>query len=67
VQRLVVEPDLAMGTCGIVEPGDGAQGRGLAGAVAAQQREDLAFVHIEADALHDVALAVIGMQVPTER
>jgi hypothetical protein len=52
-----------MGDLGIVEPRDGAQGRGLAGAVAAEQGEDLAFVHVEADALHDVALAVVGMHV----
>ena len=40
-----------------------AQRRGLAGAVAAEQRDDLAFAHLEADAVQDVALAVEGVQV----
>ena len=39
-----------------------AQRRGLAGAVAAEQRHDLAFAHLEADAVQDVALAVKGVQ-----
>ena len=39
-----------------------AQGRGLAGAVAAEQRGDLAFRDLEADAMQDMALAVIGVQ-----
>ena len=39
-----------------------AQRRGLAGAVAAEQRDDLALAHLEADAVQDVALAVEGVQ-----
>jgi hypothetical protein len=39
-----------------------AQGRGLAGAVAAEQRGHLAFGGFEADAVQDVALAVIGVE-----
>src|SRR6202011_2931493 len=39
-----------------------AQGRGLAGAVAAEQRRDLALGDLEADAMQDVALAVEGVQ-----
>ena len=39
-----------------------AQGRGLAGAVAAEQRRDLAFRDLEADAMQDMALAVIGVE-----
>ena len=38
VQRLVVEPDLAVLELGGVDPGDGAERRGLAGAVAAEER-----------------------------
>jgi hypothetical protein len=63
VERLVIKPDLAVGDLGIVEAGDGAQGRGLAGPVAPQQGKDFAFVHIEVHALNDVALTVVGMQV----
>jgi hypothetical protein len=36
---------------------------GLAGAVAAQKRDDLPFMHLEADAVQNVALAIIGVQV----
>ena len=41
---------------------EAAQGRGLAGAVAAQQGDDLALAHLEADAMQDMALAVEGVQ-----
>ena len=34
-----------------------------ADAIAAQQTDDLAFPHVETDAVQDVALAVIGVQV----
>src|SRR5262249_10513337 len=44
------------------QPHDAAQRRRLAGAVAAEQRHDLAFADLEADAVQDVALAVIGME-----
>ena len=39
----------------------GAQGRGLAGAVAAEQRDGLALADVEIDAVQDVALAVPGL------
>ena len=39
-----------------------AQRRRLAGAIAAEQRDDLAFAHVEADAMQDMALAVKGVQ-----
>jgi len=39
-----------------------AQGRGLAGAVAAEQRGDPPFRDLQADAMQDVALAVKGLQ-----
>ena len=64
VQRFVIKPQLALPELGVVQPGDGAQRRGLAGAVASEQRDDLAFAHIEADSLDDVALAVVGVDVP---
>ena len=39
------------------------QRRGLAGAVAAEQRHHLARLHVESDAVQDVRLAVPGLQV----
>src|SRR5690606_3983590 len=63
VQRLAVEPDLAGGQVRIVDAGDRAQRRRLARAVASEQRDDLALVDVEGDALHDVALAVVGVHV----
>src|SRR5690606_6254766 len=63
VDGLAVEPDLAGLQRGVVDAGDGAQRRGLAGAVAAEQSQDLAVADIEAHALHDVALAVIGVDI----
>ena len=39
-----------------------AQRRGLAGAVAAQQGGDLALGDLQADAMQDMALAVIGVE-----
>ena len=39
-----------------------AQRRAFAGAVASQQGGDLAFLHFKADAMQDVALAVIGVK-----
>ncbi len=48
---------------GLVGAGDGAQRRGLAGAVAAQQRHDAALGHVEAHALDDVALAIVGVHI----
>src|SRR5690606_18629299 len=63
VDRLAVQPDGAGMQAGIVDAGDGAQGRGLAGAVAAEQSQDLAVADVEGYTLHDVALAVIGVDV----
>ena len=42
---------------------DRLQRRGLAGAVAAEQRHDLARLHVEAHAVQDVALAVPAVEV----
>src|SRR5690606_35720236 len=41
----------------------GAKRRGLAGAVAAEKCDDIALVNLEADALHDIALAIIGVDI----
>ena len=43
------------------EPHDALDGRGLAGAVAAEQRHRLALAHLERHVVQDVALAVIGV------
>src|SRR5262249_56546129 len=64
LQWLAGEPDLATRQGRAVHTGDAAQRRGLAGAVAAEERQNLALFYLERDALHDVALAVIGMQIP---
>ena len=63
MDRIAIEPDFASLKLRIVNARDGAQGRGLAGAVSAQQCKDLAVPHVEGDALHDVALAIIGVQI----
>ena len=42
---------------------DGEDGRGLAGAVAAEQADDLALPHGQRDAVQDVAVAVVGVDV----
>src|SRR5579883_2823374 len=42
---------------------EAAERRRLAGAVAAEKRDDLALAHLQADAMQDVALAVISVQV----
>jgi hypothetical protein len=44
------------------QPHDAAQGGCLAGAVAAEQCDELAFAHLESDIVQDVALPVIGME-----
>ena len=36
------------------QPGDGVQGRGLAGAVRTDQRHDLTVIHVQADVLDRV-------------
>src|SRR3546814_15009510 len=64
MQRLVVEPDFAVRQMRLGEARDGAQCRGLAGAVAPEQGDDLPFVPIEADVLDDVALAVESLEAP---
>ena len=43
------------------EAGDAAQRRGLAGAVATEERDDLAFGHAQRQAVKDVAEAVVGV------
>jgi hypothetical protein len=45
------------------DPHDRFQRRGLAGAVAAEQRDHLAGIHIEIDAVKDVGFAVPGLEV----
>ena len=45
----------------MVEPVDRAQRRRLAGAVRAEQRDDLAVAHLEGDALERVDRAVVGV------
>ena len=56
---LAVEADLAGGAH---HPGDGAQHRGLAGAVGTKQGADLARIQIEADLVEGLILAVIGVE-----
>ena len=48
---------------GMDEAHDGLERRALADAVAAQQADDLALADVERDAVQDVALAVVGVQV----
>ena len=45
------------------EAGDGAQDRGLAGAVGADQRDGLALVHLERHALQRVDVVVVELDV----
>ena len=40
---------------------DGAQGRGLAGAIAAQKHGQLAFGHLQVDAMQNVVLGDVGL------
>jgi tripartite-type tricarboxylate transporter receptor subunit TctC len=61
VNPLSVEPDLA--AAGADPAGDGLDHRGLADAVAAEHPQHLARPHRQADALHDVAGAVMSVQV----
>src|SRR5690606_19097320 len=63
VDGRVAQPDFAALELRIERPRQRAQGGGFAGAVAAEQCDDVAFVDLEADALHDIALAVIGVDV----
>ena len=58
---LAAEPDLAAAR--VVEPVDRAQGRRLARAVGAEQRDDLAVAHLERHALERVNRAVVGVDV----
>lgn len=67
MKAFVVEPDLAMGHLRLVQTGECAQGRGFPRAVAAQEGEDFAFVDVECDTLNDVALAVVGVNVPCRK
>ncbi len=59
--RLPSKPDLA--AAGAQPAGDGLEQRGLADAVAAEHADHLARAHREVDALHDVAGAVMSVQV----
>ena len=45
------------------QPHDRLAGRGTPDAIAPQQGYDLAFVHIQVDAVQDVALPIIGVQI----
>ena len=63
VQRLVIQPDFAVGHLWIVQTGDGAQGRCFTSPVAAQKGQNLALFDVKGYALHDIAFAIIGMQV----
>ncbi len=63
VERLVIKPDLALLEHRIARPRNRPQGRRLTRPVAAEQRQDLALANIEADALNDVALAVVRVNV----
>jgi hypothetical protein len=58
---LVVEADRAGALAD--DPHDRFQRRGLAGAVATQQRDHFAGIHIEVDAVKDVGFAVPGLQI----
>ena len=59
-RRLVAEElDAAAARRG--QPGEAPHRRRLAGAVAPEHRDDLAFAHVERDAAQDVALAVVGL------
>ena len=61
VDARAVEGDLA--AAGADPAGDGLEQRGLADAVAAEHADHLARAHGEVDALHDVAGAVMSVQV----
>src|SRR5690606_30652403 len=63
MQGPAVEPDFARAQLRSREARDRAQGRGLAGAVAPEQRQDFALAYLEAHALHHVTLAVIRVQI----
>jgi len=58
---LAFEGDAA--AAAIEQPHHRFQRRRLAGAVAADQADDLATIHLERDALQDVARAVPGVQI----
>src|SRR5690606_12652819 len=63
VDGLAVQPDFAILQLRLHRPRDGAEGGALAGAVAAQERDHVAFSDVETDALNDVALAVVGVDI----
>src|SRR5690606_13875931 len=64
VDWLAGEPYLALLQGRVVEPGDRAERGRLAGAVPSEQRQDFSLADVEGDALDDVALAIIGVDVP---
>ena len=59
VQRLVVEPDLAMSRLRLVHPRDGAQGRGLAGTVASEQPQLFSPPDVQVDRIQQYLGAVM--------
>src|SRR5690606_3557340 len=63
MQGLSGEPELAAAHLRIRQARDGAQRRGLPGAVSPEERHDLALGDVEAHPLHDVALAVVRVQI----
>ena len=63
MQRLVIKPNFPMAHFGAAHLRASPQGGGFASPIAAQQCQNFALMHVKADALHDVAFAIIGMQV----
>ena len=61
-QQLLAVPEDGPGA-GLHQAGDGAQGGGLAGAVGADQRDDLAVGHLQRDAPEGLDAAVADMEV----
>ena len=61
VQRLAHELDMAGLT--VEQAGNGVQSGGLAGAVGTDQRDDLALVDLEGNALNSVDAAVIDVDI----
>ena len=64
MDRLVIQPYLAVLHHRVAYLRDGAQGGGLAGTVASKQGQDLTLADVETHPLYDVAFAVIGVQFP---
>ena len=60
--RMSVPRSLMLPVVGRDQAGDRAQRRALAGAVGAEQGDDLAFIDAEIDTFEDVAGVVAGLQ-----